>query len=138
MKDRGATIDSKMRSSGYGKRKKSRAYVVVQPGTGKIEVNGRPILQSLFMPMQRQRILLPLQLTYYTCLLDVKIKVWGGGFNGQVGAIIPALAKAVQGFDMNTRKTLKYYGLMRHDGRNKERKKIGKQKARKGNVFRRR
>ena len=53
MKDRGATIDSKMRSSGYGKRKKSRAYIVVQPGTGKIEVNGKPILQSLFMPMQR-------------------------------------------------------------------------------------
>jgi len=56
----------------------------------------------------------------------VNIKVWGGGYNGQVEAIIPAIAKAVQGFDMNTRKTLKYFGLMRHDGRNKERKKIGK------------
>jgi small subunit ribosomal protein S9 len=71
-------------------------------------------------------------------LLDVNIRVWGGGINGHVEAIIPALAKAVQGFDISTRKVLKYFKLMRHDGRNVERKKIGKQKARKGNVYRRR
>ena len=77
-------------------------------------------------------------MTNYTALLDVNIKVWGGGFNGQTEAIIPAIAKAIQGFDINTRKVLKYYGLMRHDPRNKERKKIGKIKARKGLVYRRR
>ena len=138
MKEREAKIDSKMRAYGFGKRKKSKAIAVVKPGTGKITVNGKPILQSLFMPMQRSRILTPLVVTHYTCLLDVNIKVWGGGYNGQVEAIIPAIAKAVQGFDMNTRKTLKYFGLMRHDGRNKERKKIGKKSARKGKVYRRR
>ena len=127
-----------MAASGYGKRKKSRAVVIVKPGPGKIEVNGKPILQSMFMPMQRSRILLPLVLTQYTCLLDVNIKVWGGGYNGQVEAIIPALSKAIQNFDSNTRRLLKYTGLMQHDPRNKERKKIGKQKARKGNVYRRR
>ena len=95
MKERTSMIDSKMRSAGYGKRKKSRAYVVVQPGTGKITVNKKPLLQSLFLPMQRSRILIPLQVTEYTCLLDVNIKVWGGGYSGQVGAIIPALAKAI-------------------------------------------
>lgn len=138
MKEREAKIDSKMRAYGFGKRKRSRAVAQVMPGSGKINVNGKPLLQSLFLPMQRSRILTPLVVTHYTCLLDVNIKVWGGGYNGQVEAIIPAIAKAVQGFDMNTRKTLKYFGLMRHDGRNKERKKIGKQKARKGNVYRRR
>ena len=70
--------------------------------------------------------------------MDVNLTVWGGGYNGQVEAIIPALAKAIRGFDMNTRRTLKFFGLTKHDGRNKERKKIGKQKARKGNVYRRR
>lgn len=95
MKERTSMIDSKMRSAGYGKRKKSRSYVVVQPGTGKITVNKKPLLQSLFLPMQRSRILIPLQVTEYTCLLDVNIKVWGGGYSGQVGAIIPALAKAI-------------------------------------------
>lgn len=138
MKAREARIDSRMRSFGFGKRKRSKCIAQVQPGTGLINVNGRPLLQSLFLPMQRQRILLPLIVTHYTCLLDVNIRVWGGGYNGQTEAIIPALAKAVQGFDMGTRKILKYFSLMKHDGRNVERKKIGKQKARKGNVYRRR
>ena len=80
----------------------------------------------------------PLSVTNYTCLLDVNLKVWGGGFNGQVEAIIPAISKAIQGFDMNTRKTLKYFNLMKHDPRNVERKKIGHPKARKGKVYRRR
>jgi len=47
------------------------------------------------MPMQRQRILAPLSITNYTCLLDVNLKVWGGGYNGQVEAIIPAISKAI-------------------------------------------
>ena len=81
-KEREARIDSKMRAYGYGKRKKSRAIASVLPGTGKITVNGKPLLQSLFLPMQRARILTPLAVTHYTCLLDVNIKVWGGGYNG--------------------------------------------------------
>ena len=48
---REARIDSKARAWGYGKRKKARAMAIVQPGTGKINVNGKPILQSLFLPM---------------------------------------------------------------------------------------
>jgi small subunit ribosomal protein S9 len=138
MKAREAKIDSKMRSYGYGKRKRARAIARVQPGSGKITVNGKPLLQTLLMPMQRSRILLPLVITHYTCLLDVDLRVWGGGYNGQVEAIVPAIAKAVQGFDMNTRRTLKYFGMLKHDGRNKERKKIGHRKARKGLVYRRR
>ena len=138
MKEREAKIDSKSRAYGFGKRKQSRAIAQVLPGTGVITVNGKPLLRSLFMPMQRQRILTPLSVTNYTCLLDVNLKVWGGGFNGQVEAIIPAISKAIMGFDMNTRRTLKHYNLMKHDPRQVERKKIGKQKARKGNVYRRR
>lgn len=138
MKEREARIDAKMRAHGYGKRKKARCLARVEPGSGRVTVNGKPLLQSMFLPMQRQRILTPLSVTHYTCLLDVNLRVWGGGYNGQVEAIIPALAKAIQGFDTNTRRTLKFFGLTKHDGRNKERKKIGKQKARKGNVYRRR
>ena len=88
--------------------------------------------------MQRSRILYPLIVTNYTALLDVHIKVWGGGYNGQVEAIVPALSKAIQSFDTNTRKTLRYFKFMKHDGRNVERKKIGKKKARKGLVYVRR
>jgi hypothetical protein len=51
MKEREAKIDSKMRAYGFGKRKRSRAIAQVQPGSGKIMVNGKPLLQSLFLPM---------------------------------------------------------------------------------------
>ena len=137
-KAREAKIDSANRAFGYAKRKKAKALVQVSPGNGKVYINGKPLLQSFFMPMQRSRILTPLVLTHYTCLLNVHIKVQGGGFNGQVEAIIPAMAKAVANFDTSTRKILKVFKQMKTDIRIKERKKIGKYKARKARVFRRR
>jgi ribosomal protein S9 len=41
-------------------------------------------------------------------------------------------------YDVKTRAVLKYFRLMRHDPRQVERKKIGRVKARKGQVYRRR
>ena len=82
--------------------------------------------------------LLPLTVTSYTCLLDVDIRVHGGGTSGQAEAVIPALAKAICKWDVSTRPALKYLRLMRNDPRKVERKKNGKIKARKGNVFRKR
>lgn len=71
-------------------------------------------------------------------MLDVDIWVHGGGFTGQPEAIVPAIAKALQNYDVKTRASLKYFGLMRHDVRQVERKKPGLQKARKGQVYNRR
>uniref|UniRef100_A0A7S3FVD1 Ribosomal protein S9 n=1 Tax=Strombidium rassoulzadegani TaxID=1082188 RepID=A0A7S3FVD1_9SPIT len=133
-----AKIDSKMQAYGYGFRKTAKAIAMVRPGTGRIYVNGKPLLSSLFLQTQRHRILMPLTITHYTCLLDVHLNVWGGGCNGQVEAILPALSKAILAFDINTGKALRTFKLMRYDIRQVERKKIGKQKARKGNVYRRR
>ena len=44
MKERQAKIDSKLRSYGYGKRKKARCLARVEPGKGTITVNGKPLL----------------------------------------------------------------------------------------------
>ena len=44
MKEREAKIDSKMRAYGFGKRKRSRCVAQVAPGSGKITVNGKPLL----------------------------------------------------------------------------------------------
>lgn len=82
--------------------------------------------------------LLPLTITRYTCLLDVDVWVHGGGFTGQCESIVPAIAKALQKYDVKTRPVLKYFKLMRHDVRQVERKKYGRIKARKGQVYRRR
>ena len=41
-------------------------------------------------------------ITQYTCLLDVDIWVHGGGFTGQAESIVPAIAKAIQNYDVKT------------------------------------
>jgi len=53
------------------------------------------MIEYFLMPSQRHRVLLPLVVTQYTCLLDVNITVKGGGLSGQAEACIPAIAKAV-------------------------------------------
>jgi len=82
MKEREAKLDVKGRSWGFGKRKRSKAVARVEPGNGKITVNGEPILNYFHSPSQRYRIMLPLTLTRYTCLLNVDIWVHGGGTTG--------------------------------------------------------
>jgi small subunit ribosomal protein S9 len=137
-KERSDNIDKNARAWGYGKRKASRALVNVKPGTGKVTINGKPMHLYFHLPSQRYRMLKPLIATGYTALLDVNVHVHGGGFTGQCEACIPALAKAVQRFDVNTRPTLKSMGLLKTDPRVVERKKIGLPKARKGPTYVRR
>lgn len=81
-KDRQPKLDKDGKSWGSGKRKTSTAVANVQAGNGKITVNGKPLTQYFFMPSQRHRILLPLTITEYSCLLDVNIVVRGGGTTG--------------------------------------------------------
>ena len=110
----------------------------VRAGTGRITVNGKPMLQYFHLPSQRYRILFPISATSYTCMLDVDIRVRGGGTTGQCEACIPAISKALQAFDVRARRPLKFLRLLKNDPRQVERKKPGLQKARKGQVYRRR
>ena len=82
--------------------------------------------------------LLPLTVTNYTCLLDIEVRVWGGGLSGQSEACIPAIARALQSFDVGTRPVLKHMDLLRTDPRRVERKKPGLKKARKARTYVRR
>lgn len=102
---------------GFGKRKTSKAVVRVKPGKGTININGKSMLDYFMLADQRYKILLPLSMTNYTCLLDVDIWVHGGGLTGQPESIVPALAKAIQNYDVKTRPVLKFFRMMRHDGR---------------------
>lgn len=137
-KEREAKLDQTGAAWGFGKRKTAKAFARVKPGKGTITINGKNMLDYFDLAQQRYKILLPLTLTNYTCLLDVDIWVHGGGLTGQPEAIVPAIAKAIQNFDVKTRPVLKFFRLMRHDTRNVERKKYGRIKARKGQVYRRR
>jgi len=69
-------------ASGSGKRKSARAVVWVYPGEGKMQVNGKCFTKHFLEPSAKWKIMRPLILSQYTCLLDVRIYVWGGGFTG--------------------------------------------------------
>lgn len=133
---------------GAGRRKSARAIACVQPGSGKITVNGRKFHDYFLLPTQRHTVVKPLKISSYTAILDVDIWVKGGGQTGQPGAIVPALSKALCRFDPGLRDYMKANRLINDkieghfmlysDGRVRERKHYGKKRARKGRVYRRR
>ena len=93
--EREAKIDEKGCAWGFGKRKTSKAVARLKPGKGTITINGKSLIDYFTIPSQRYRILFPLIVTQYTCMLDVNIWVYGGGYTGQPEAIVPAIAKAL-------------------------------------------
>jgi len=64
-------------------------------------------------------------------LFDITIHVQWGGLRGQAEAIRLAISRALVEFNADYRPTLKPYGLLKRDPREKERKKPGLKKARK-------
>jgi len=72
----------------------------------------------------------PLVLTNKLESFDVKVRVTGGGFSGQAGAIRHGITKALILANPELRKALKKAGYVRRDARIKERKKYGQKGAR--------
>ncbi|AIV03905.1 30S ribosomal protein S9 [Candidatus Malacoplasma girerdii] len=120
---------------GLGRRKTSIARVLMTPGTGKITVNKRELNEyfpSVFLIQNLQQ---PLVLTENTSKFDIAIKVIGGGFQGQSGAIRLGIARALVSFDENLKPILKKAKMLTRDSRKKERKKFGKYGARRSPQF---
>ena len=63
---------------------------------------------------------------------DVIVKVTGGGMSGQAGAVRHGIARALLLVDAELRSPLRKAGLLTRDPRQKERKKYGHKRARKG------
>ena len=61
---------------------------------------------------------------------DVLIKVFGGGLNGQAGACLHGLARALTQIDQSNYSSLKANGFLTRDSRMVERKKYGQRGAR--------
>lgn len=126
-----------------GRRKESIAQVKMIPGKGNIIVNGRDVNE--YMPYATLVLDLkqPLELTKNENTFDFDIKVKGGGFRGQAGAIRLGITKCLLEYDKNAdqdrddayRKILKVEGMITRDPRVKERKKYGLKKARKAPQF---
>jgi len=120
---------------GTGRRKTSVARVIIQPGSGKIEVNGRDVNNYFPVEIVRQHALSPLVLTQLSGRLDVRVKVHGGGISGQAGAIRHGLARALIEYDAGLRPQVKEASMLTRDARKVERKKYGLHKARKAPQF---
>jgi small subunit ribosomal protein S9 len=124
--------------TGYGKRKKSVAKAEVKKGSGIITINGKPsYVYETFSPV-RAKYILPLVLTNTAAEIDVNLTIYGGGFNGQADAAIPAISNAMIKMNPQWRQLFANALFLKHDPRNVEPKKFGRIKARKGYVYNRR
>ncbi len=127
---------------GTGRRKSSIAQVKMVPGTGKITVNERDVRD--FFPYETNVMDLkqPLVATNNEETFDIDVKVNGGGFTGQTGAIRLGITRALieydkvnEGTENCYRTTLKRAGFVTRDPRQKERKKPGLKAARRAPQF---
>lgn len=129
--------------TGTGRRKSSVAQVKMIPGSGKITVNGVDVREFFPYETNVMDIMQPLVATSTEEAFDIDVKVSGGGFNGQTGAIRLGIARALLEYDGETdpssdtsfRKILKRAGLITRDPRVKERKKPGLKAARRAPQF---
>lgn len=133
--------------SGYGtgRRKTSSARVFIQPGEGRISINGKELDQYFGRPVARILVRQPLVATETEGAVDIRATVVGGGASGQAQAVRHGLARALvqmekkllQETDGQPEEVGKYqpilrtHGYLTRDSRKVERKKIGLHKARK-------
>ncbi len=128
--------------TGTGRRKSSVAQVRMVAGKGNITVNGRDVRD--FFPYETNVMDLkqPLVATNNEETFDIEVKVSGGGFTGQTGAIRLGITRALLEYDAanegkedSYRTILKRAGFITRDSRMKERKKPGLKAARRAPQF---
>lgn len=130
-----AELAAEARYSATGKRKTAVARVIVTPGEGRIQVNGRDLAE--FFPRVSLQVMArqPLLTAGYEGTVDVRVRVHGGGVSSQAGAVRHGIARALTEIDPNLRVELKRRGFLTRDARVKERRKAGLKKARKRPQF---
>jgi len=120
---------SKKRVLTTGKRKTSKARVVVSEGKGRIRINNVPV--HLIKPlMAREKILEAFMLAGdYKDKVDITIKTHGGGFMSQAEAARMGIAQALVKYTRSKRLQNRYLEydrtMLSGDARRKEPKKFG-------------
>ena len=120
---------------GTGRRKSAAARVYMQPGTGRITVNERPLDEFFGRETGRMIVRQPLEVVELTDRFDINVHVAGGGITGQAGAIRHGIARALVVYDETLRKPLRMAGFLTRDAREVERKKVGRRKARRSGQY---
>lgn len=120
---------------GLGRRKSSIARVKIIPGTGKILVNEKNPSDYFPNSLVIQDMEQPLVITKTKDTFDILVRVYGGGFTGQAGAIRLGITRALINANPDFKPILKKAGLVTRDARVKERKKYGLYGARRRPQF---
>ncbi|WP_062326462.1 30S ribosomal protein S9 [Treponema endosymbiont of Eucomonympha sp.] len=115
---------------GTGRRKTAVARVYLRDGTGKIIINGKNIDAYFATYEQVCVVRQPLLVTSCENKFDVLINVAGGGLNGQAGACLHGLSRALTQVDQGNHSPLRMNGYLTRDSRMVERKKYGRRGAR--------
>src|SRR5665213_3720045 len=95
--------DSKGRAYATGRRKESVARVWLKPGSGKITVNGRPVVQYFARPVLRMLLTQPFLVSDRYNQFDVVCTVNGGGLSGQAGAVRHGISRALTYYEPDLR-----------------------------------
>jgi len=114
-----------------GRRKTATARVILRSGNGVIMINNKEAKDYFKTENLFQEVLHPLKVTNTIGTYDVTVRVNGGGFTGQAGAIKLGIARALVQNNAEFKSPLRKEGLMTRDPRAVERKKYGQPKARK-------
>jgi small subunit ribosomal protein S9 len=118
--------------SGTGRRKTSVARVRLMAGEGEVVVNGRSLEEHFGNAVDLGDILMPFRVTGTEGRFNAMVRVEGGGYQGQAGAIQHGIARALLQSDPDAaRLPLRQAGMLTRDPRMKERKKYGLKRARK-------
>jgi small subunit ribosomal protein S9 len=123
------------RYAATGKRKTAIARVILKPGGGSYQINGRELEAYVPRTTLQRNIRQPLETVGFHERMDVIARVQGGGISSQAGALRHGIARALIEADPNLRGELKRRGFLTRDARVKERKKAGLKKARKRPQF---
>lgn len=116
---------------GTGRRKAAVARVRIRAGSGTFQVNGRELEEYFTQERDHKDIVAVLEATNTLGDLEVQVKVHGGGYSGQAGAIRLGLGRSLMRYDGSLEQTLRDHGFLTRDPRRVERKKPGQPGARK-------
>ncbi len=123
--------DKTLQYYGTGRRKSAAARVYLRPGGSKFTVNGRSFEDYFSSEMLKMIVRQPLTITETADKFDIQVRVRGGGYTGQAGALRHGISRALLEFNPELRPKLKAAGFLTRDSRKVERKKYGQPGARK-------
>ncbi len=120
---------------GLGRRKTAVARVRIRSGSGRFQVNGKPLNEYFTTLRDLEKARAPLALLESADTYDFLVKVEGGGPHGQAGAVQLGVARALKEANPVLFEGLRENGFLTRDARMKERKKYGRRGARRGFQF---